>query len=172
MIPIPAPEPIGPAPATEATHEVSQRPIVVYSLYRLGILLGSLAVVFLLGLRGWWWLLVSVVVAAAVSYLALPRQRREAAESLAARAAAHEASRQRREHTSDDDAAEDAVLDATPAPEAPAPGDVGPAGPADSAGDDADPAGRPAPPQREGEREPDHELEPADVPQDRDQPRT
>ncbi len=171
MIPIRALEPNDPAPVTEPAPEASQRPIVVYSLYRLGILLGSLAVVFLLGLRGWWWLLVSVVVAAAVSYISLPRQRREAAESLAARAAAHEESRRRREHTSDDDAAEDAVLDASPTPEAPGPGGAGPGGPAGSAGDDADPAGRPAPPQREGEREPDHELEPADVPQDRDQPR-
>lgn len=127
----------------------------MYSLYRLLVLLGSLGIVYLLGMRGWWWLLISVAVAAAVAYLALPRPRAAAAAALAERATEQAATRGARGNEGIDEAAEDAVLDLVPEPSA-----------------DDEPAVRPAPPQGEGEREPDHELEAPDVPQDAHEPRT
>lgn len=80
-----------------------------YSLLRLAVLVGSLAVLYLVGARGWLWLLLSVIVAGGVSYLVFPRQRDAAAGTLQERA------RARREQTGmgDVDAeVEDAAIDA------------------------------------------------------------
>lgn len=159
--------------APRTPTQASRHPVLIYSLLRLGILAGSLALVFLLGLRGWWWLLASAVVAGAVSYLALPRQRRAATQVLAEREATARATRIAGD---DDAAAEDAVLDADASPGAASTGLAGSAAAASvrSAAEAASPdhAGRSAPPESEGERERHHELEPSDVPQHGDQPRS
>lgn len=117
-----------------------------YSLLRLLVLLASLALLYLVGARGWLWLILSVVVAAGVSYLVLPRQRDAAAGTLQARA------QERREHAKLGDAdaeAEDAAIDA-------------------AGGSHADGGGS-AQPQGEGEAEGDHELQSAHVPQHADE---
>lgn len=86
-------------------------PILRYTLLRLVMIAGCLAVLWLLGLRGWLLAVVAIVVAALLSFLLLPRQAGEAAAVIAAR-------RERRPDAgavdraiAQDDAEEDALLD-------------------------------------------------------------
>ncbi len=139
-------------------------PLLRYSLLRLLTLVASLAVLYLVGLRGWVWLLVSVIVAAAVSYLLLARPRDAAARALAERA-----NRPAKPLVAGvDESVEDAVVDSA------GPDSVGPvsAGPDSADPEPAAEAAAAAPPQPERERDGHHELEPTDVAQHADERRT
>ena len=93
-------------------------PFLRYSALRLLILLASLGLLWLVGMRGWWWLLMSVIIAAPISYLVLRPQRDAAVGTLAARAErAKEAAAAPPAPGSDEDA-EDALLDAADLTEA------------------------------------------------------
>ncbi|PWD50565.1 DUF4229 domain-containing protein [Serinibacter arcticus] len=80
-------------------------PLLRYSLLRLGVLLASFGLFYLVGMRGWPWLIVSVIVAAAVSYLTMRGQRNAAVDSLASRAARVD------QPKGEDEEAEDRALD-------------------------------------------------------------
>ncbi len=154
-------------------------PLLRYSLLRLLTLVASLAVLYLVGLRGWVWLLVSVIVAAAVSYLLLARPRDAAARALAERA-----NRPAKPLVAGvDESVEDAVVDSagpdSAGPDSAGPDSAGPdsVGPVSAGPDSADPepaaeAAAAAPPQPERERDGHHELEPTDVAQHADERRT
>ncbi|WP_418606739.1 DUF4229 domain-containing protein [Georgenia sp. SUBG003] len=57
--------------------------LLVYTLLRLGLVLASAGLLYLLGLRSWFLWMAAVVVGALVSFLVLRRQREEAAHVLA-----------------------------------------------------------------------------------------
>jgi len=57
--------------------------LLVYTLFRLGLVLAAAGLLYLLGLRSWVLWVVAVVIGALVSFLVLGRQREEAARVLA-----------------------------------------------------------------------------------------
>ena len=87
-------------------------PFLRYSALRLLILLASLGLLWLLGIRGWWWLLMSVVIAAPISYLVLRPQRDAAVTTLAARSERAKAAASAPPAKGSDEDAEDTLLDA------------------------------------------------------------
>lgn len=85
-------------------------PILRYTLLRLAVLAGSVALLWLLGFRGLLLAAVAVVVAALVSFLALPRHANDAAAVIARRRAGREPSAMD-QAIAEDEAEEDALLD-------------------------------------------------------------
>ena len=86
-------------------------PFLRYSALRLLILLASLGLLWLLGMRGWWWLLMSVVIAAPISYLVLRPQRDAAVTTLAARSERAKAAASAPPAKGSDEDEEDTLLD-------------------------------------------------------------
>ena len=71
------------------------RPVVVYTLMRFALFLGSLGVVSLLGVRGFVAIVVALLLSAVLSAILLKRQRDAIAEVAAARQARRAAEKQR-----------------------------------------------------------------------------
>lgn len=70
--------------------------ILRYSLLRLAVLAGVVAILYLIGMRSWLLALASVLIAALVSYIALPGSRLRAAQEVAEHVPGREGTRPRR----------------------------------------------------------------------------
>ncbi|PFG40351.1 uncharacterized protein DUF4229 [Georgenia soli] len=113
--------------------------LLVYTLFRLGLVLAAAGLLYLLGLRSWVLWVAAVVVGALVSFLVLGRQREEAAKVLAQYDPLREERPTFSPEVEADAAYEDAIVDAA------APGPGSNAGPVGSAvGEDPRRAGDPA----------------------------
>jgi hypothetical protein len=100
----------------------SAPPLLVYTVLRLALFVGVLAVIALIGARGWLLLLLAAVISFALSYVLLRGPRERLAEQVAARADPSRRRPGRLSNALDDDArAEDDAVDGRPPTDPPRP---------------------------------------------------
>jgi hypothetical protein len=90
-------------------------PVIRYSVYRMGLFVAAVAVVYLLGARGLLLLVLSLLVSLALSYVLLRGPRQDVARALQERTERRLPPRR----PGVDEAAEDAAVDGRPRPDEP-----------------------------------------------------